>query len=177
MSTDTFHHPRGPHVALARAGRARRSALGVALAAVAMLIGCGARPRAQDTLAESVRWYHEGVRWERFASAAVRVPPAERSLFVEEMDARAADLKITDYDLVRVEARGPREARVQVKLAWYRSSEGTLRETHALQTWERRGDTWLLVAESRLRGAQMPGLAEPVEAPEAARLAPQSLAH
>ena len=124
---------------------------------------CGAHPGGPETLTESVRGFNEGVRWGRFASAATRVPPRERSQFVEDMDQRADDLKITDYEIVRVDARGEREARVQVKLSWYRTSEGTLRETHAMQTWERRGKAWMMVAEARVRGAAMPGLPEPAD--------------
>ena len=131
------------------------------LFAALLLYACGAAPRAGDTLTESVRSFNDGVRWERFSIAAVRVPPPERSQFVEDMDERAGDLKITDYEVVRVDERGAREARVQVKLSWYRTSEGTLRETHALQTWERRGKAWMMVAEARVRGAEMPGLPEP----------------
>jgi hypothetical protein len=40
-------------------------------------------------------------------------------------------------------------------------------ETHALQTWERHGKVWWMVDEARLRGAEMPGLAEPVSGPSA----------
>jgi hypothetical protein len=140
------------------------------LAAIVVALGvwacgaCGARPRATETLADSVRSYNDGVRWERFAIAAARIAPPERAQFVDEMDERASELKITDYEIVSVDARGPREARVHVKLSWYRTSEGTLRETHALQTWERRGDAWMMVAEARVRGAEMPGLPEPAEA-------------
>jgi hypothetical protein len=125
-----------------------------------LLAACGAPSRSTDTLAESVRSFNDGIRWERFAAAAARIPARERSQFVEDMDERATDLKITDYEVVRVDARGPREARVHLKLSWYRTSEGTLRETHALQTWERRGKAWMMVAEARMRGAEMPGLPE-----------------
>jgi hypothetical protein len=131
------------------------------LFAVVLLAACGARAQGTETLADSIRSFNDGVRWERFAAAAVRIPPRERSQFVEDMDVRAEDLKITDYEIVRVDARGPREARVQVKLSWYRTSEGTLRETHAMQTWERQGKLWMMVAEARVRGAEMPGLPEP----------------
>lgn len=130
--------------------------------AVVLLAACGAHARDTETLADSIRSFNDGVRWERFAAAAVRVPPRERSQFVEDMDVRAEDLKITDYEIVRVDERGPREARVQIKLSWYRTSEGTLRETHAMQTWERQGKVWMMVAEARVRGAEMPGLPEPV---------------
>jgi hypothetical protein len=119
-------------------------------------------PKASETLGESVRAYNEGIRWERFEVAAIHVPAKQRSQFVDESDVRAKDLKITDYDVIRVEQRGDREAHVQVKLEWYKSSEGTMHETHAVQTWERHGGDWLLVDESRLRGAEMPGLPEPI---------------
>lgn len=129
---------------------------------VALLVGgCGAPPRGAESLSDSVRSFNDGVRWERFALAAARVPPAERSQFVDEMDERAGELKITDYEIVTVDARGPQRARVHVKLSWYRPAEGTLRETHALQTWERRGAAWMMVGEARVRGAAMPGLPEP----------------
>jgi len=126
-----------------------------------VLAACGARPQA-ESLAESIRIYNEGVRWQRFANAAALVPPPERSKFVEEMDERAEDLRITEYDVVKVDREGDRLAKVQVKMSWYKDSEGTLRETHAVQTWERHGKTWLMVDEARMRGAEMPGLAEPV---------------
>ncbi|HWO21957.1 MAG TPA: hypothetical protein VNO30_24515 [Kofleriaceae bacterium] len=142
------------------------AAVGVAVSlAIGLVAGaaCGARPRSTDTLVDSIRGYNEGVRWGRFAAAASRIPPRERSQFVADMDERAEELKITDYEIVNVEARGSREARVQVKVSWYRASEGTLRETHAVQTWERLGDAWMMVAEARVRGAQMPGLSEPAD--------------
>jgi hypothetical protein len=133
---------------------------------VMLLAACGARAQGTETLTESVRSFNDGIRWERFAMAASRIPPRERSQFVEDMDVRAEDLKITDYEIVRVDARGPREARVQIKVSWYRTSEGTLRETHAMQTWERQGKVWMMVAEARVRGAEMPGLSDPASVPD-----------
>jgi hypothetical protein len=138
-----------------------RARLFAVLLVPAALAACGASARGTETLTESIRSFNDGIRWERFAAAAVRIPPRERSQFVEEMDERAGQLKIADYEILTVDAHGPREARVQVKLSWYRTSEGTLRETHAVQTWERQGDAWMMVAEARVRGAEMPGLLEP----------------
>jgi hypothetical protein len=132
-----------------------------------LMLGCGAAALHGDTdLSESVRQFNEGVRWERFAAAAAAIPPPERSQFLDDMDERSGDLKITDYEVVKLDPRGEREARVQVKLSWYKASEGTVHETHALQTWERHGKAWWMVDAIRLRGAQMPGLPE---APETAR--------
>jgi hypothetical protein len=127
------------------------------------VVACGGlAPRQGDTLGDSVRAYNDGVRWGRFEVAAIHIPAKQRSQFVDEADQRAKDLKITEYDIVRVDQHGDREARVQVKLEWYRDSEGTVHETHAVQTWEHHGKDWLMVDEARLRGVEMPGLPEPV---------------
>jgi hypothetical protein len=131
---------------------------------IVVLAACGI-PKASETLPDSVRIYNDGVRWGRYAVAANHVPAAERSQFVDDADAREKDLKITDIEVVRIDKRGDREARVHVKLSWYRESEGTLRETQAMQTWERQGKQWVIVEESRLRGAEMPGLAETLTKP------------
>ena len=125
---------------------------------VLILAACGSAQKDQETLSESIRSFNDGVRWGRFAMAASRLPPQQRGEFVDKMDERADDLKITDYEVVRVEPLSPKEAKVQVKLSWYKNSEGLLRETHAMQTWERVGKTWLMVDSARVRGAEMPGL-------------------
>jgi hypothetical protein len=128
-----------------------------------VLIACGGlAPREHETLAESVRNYNDGVRWGRFEVAAIHVPAKLRTTFVDEADARAKDIKITQYDVVAVDQRTDREAHVHIKLEWYKESEGTVHETHAMQTWERHGKDWLLVDEARLRGVEMPGLPEPL---------------
>jgi len=128
-----------------------------------LLLACGApQVRTENDLSESIRQFNDGIRWGRFATAAASIPPPQRSQFVDEMDQRAGDLKITDYEIVDVAPRGAAEARVQIKLGWYKASEGTVHETHAIQTWERHGKAWLMVDETRLRGAEMPGLSDPV---------------
>jgi len=119
-------------------------------------------PKSMPTLPESIRAYNDGVRWERFEVAANHVPGPQRSQFVDEADQRAKDVKITDYEVVRVDKQSEQEAKVHVKLSWYRNSEGTLHETQAMQTWQRHGRLWVIVDEARLRGAEMPGLPEPL---------------
>ena len=126
-----------------------------------VLAGC-ASAKQGDTLADSVREYNDGVKWERFPVAAVHVPPKERGAFVEEADDRAHDLKITEYDVLRIEQTSAGSAKVAIKMSWYRDSEGLLRETQSLQSWEKHGKTWWMVDEARVKGHEMPGLQEPV---------------
>lgn len=128
---------------------------------VCALGACGGmQQKTEETLVEAIRGYNDDVRWSRFDVAAVHVPPAQRSQFVDDWDQRAKDLKITEYDLVRVDQKGPREAKVQIRVEWYKDSEGKVKETSAVQTWERHGKAWFVVDESRLRGDEMPGLPE-----------------
>ena len=131
-----------------------------AILALVLAAACHA-PKAGETLGESVRSYNEGVRWQRYETAAVHVPAAERAQFIDDADERAKDIKITDYEIVRVTQKSDRVAEVQVKMSWYKDSEGLLRETQAMQTWERHGKTWLVIDETRVRGTEMPGLREP----------------
>jgi len=133
----------------------KRLVLALALAA------CGSSAATnKETLTESIKSYNDGIRWGRFDAAATLRPPRERSQFADDMDKRAKDVKITDYDIVRVDEKGDRLAKVQIKMSWYNDLEGTLHETHSMQTWERHGKAWLMVEEARFRGSEMPGLAE-----------------
>lgn len=128
-----------------------------------ILTACGGAQQNTDTLGEAIRSYNDGVRWGRYGVAAAKVPAKERASFIEDMDERSDKVKITDYEIVDVNARSSREARVRIKIGWYTTDEGTVHETHAAQMWERQGKLWFMVEESRVRGKEMPGLPEPVE--------------
>lgn len=119
-------------------------------------------------LTDAVRTYTEGVKWERFEAAAAVIPPRERDLFLDEREALADDLRITEAEIIRVADHG-RTAEVQVRLSWYRDSEGVVHESVAAQRWERQGKAWRLVDEHRARGDEMPGLRETPEVSERAR--------
>lgn len=135
----------------------------VAILLVVASAGCGAMAsQSGESLTDSIRSYNDGIRWSRFENAAIHIPPAQRSQFMDDWDQRSKDLKITDYEVVKVQPHGDREAKVEVKLEWYKDSEGTVHETRAEQTWERHGKLWLLVDEARVRGTEMPGLPEPM---------------
>jgi hypothetical protein len=138
--------------------------------AVVLVIGvgvgaCAGSPRSNETLLDSVRTYHEGIRWSRIPVAASRVPAEERADFITAWDKLSDDLRITDYELVQV-AQGDQTSKVEVKYTWYLDSQGVVHETRAAEEWERHGKVWLRVSERRLRGEQMPGLAEPEPEPE-----------
>ena len=126
-----------------------------------LVAACGGAQKRQEELSDAVRSYNDGMRWARWEIAASQIPPKQRAEFVDEMDERGDNLKITDYDVVKVDTNGSKQARVQVKMSWYLDNTGTLKETHAVQTWELQGKVWFMVEETRLRGDEMPGLSEP----------------
>lgn len=131
-------------------------AIALLLPAIA-LAACGHAPRG-ETLMDAVRTYNDGVRWERFTAAAAAVPARERDAFLDEREELAEDVRISDYEVVRVSDRGPDAADVQIKLTWYRDSVGTVKNTWARQRWERQGRAWRIIGERLVRGEEMPGL-------------------
>jgi hypothetical protein len=137
------------------------------IAAAAAAAGCGGAQKRGDELMASVTTYNDGVRWGRFAAAAAVVPPAEREDFVDERDDLEDDLRISDWQLVKVKAVGERRARVQIEYTWFLDSVGTVHETQAEQRWELHGKAWLMVDERYKKGEPMPGLADPPSEPEA----------
>src|SRR5579862_8598247 len=111
---------------------------------LAVALAACAAPKATESLSDTIRSYNDSIRWERYEVAAVHLPAKERSERLDEWDERAHDLKITDYDIVKVDQKGPREARVTIKLSWYLESEGKLHETHTQQVWERHDRDWIM---------------------------------
>jgi hypothetical protein len=132
-----------------------------------ILAACGASPKKGEALMESVLTYNDGLRWERIAAAASRVPPAEREAFVDERDELAENLKITDWEVMQVSHQGDEHARVQVKYTWYLDDEGVVHHTQAVQQWARKAKAWLLIDETFARGDDMPGLPSGDPEPEA----------
>src|SRR3569832_67067 len=116
--------------------------LATILGLAVLLAACGAAPRAGDTLVDSIRAYNDGVRWGRFEVAASHIPVKERSQFVDDSDDRAKDLKITQYDVVNVEQKGDRAAKVHIKMEWYSDREGTLFVFFVLLLWVLCGLVW-----------------------------------
>ncbi len=135
---------------------------------IAILCACGGSSmKRANMLLDDVRGYHDGLRWERFSQAVLRLPPAERGEFLEVRDELSDDLRISDYDIVRVHyLKKDMRAEVVVKYMWHLDSRGIVHRTSAREIWERRGKRWILTSEIRSRGKEMPGLDEPEKEPE-----------
>lgn len=134
---------------------------------LAMLVGLAALTGAcmpkQNKLAplqDAIGTYNDGIKWERFTAAAAHVQAAERDDFLDERDGLSKYLRITGYDIVRVDlAPGSKTAAdVVIKFEWYDDRKGTLRQSHVAQTWEQEKGRWWVVKEALLRGDEMPGI-------------------
>lgn len=126
--------------------------------AIALMVGC-VRPQRVQPLDEAIRTYNDGVRWMRLELAASQVPATERDRFLDERDQLGEDLRISDYEVIRVRHdQTGRRARVQLKFTWHLDSRGVVHQTHTVQSWQRSGHQWILVGERHFRGEPMPGV-------------------
>ena len=130
----------------------------------ALVLGC-AGAQAVEPLPQAVRGYNDAVRWQRFTAAAAHLDPARRDDFLDARDQLHEDLRINDFEVIRVRLdRDGVRARVHIKTTWHLDSEGIVRDTHTVQTWHRAGKQWLLIRETHLRGEPMPGVEKPADA-------------
>jgi hypothetical protein len=129
-----------------------------------LVAACGASQKQTENLVATSTQFQEGLRWQRFEDSATHVPAEAREAFLDERDTLADDLRIDDYEVLRVRVRGAQtEAVLQVKYTWHLDSKGVVHETVTEQLWRRRGVKWLIVSEVRRRGEPMPGVGEPPE--------------
>jgi hypothetical protein len=126
-----------------------------------LLAACGASPKQSDLLIESSTAYQVGVRGGRSEDAALYLAPDRRDDFLDERDRLGEDLRIDDYEVLRVHlSNGQKAARVRVKYTWHLDSVGTVHETVTEQSWSRSGQQWVLEAEFVKRGEPLPGIPE-----------------
>jgi hypothetical protein len=140
----------------------------VAAACLVVMAACASQQKKTESLLEQSQRYQEGLRWQRFEDAASHVPPSQREAFLDEHDELSEDLRIDDYEVIRVKfKKDHEEARVQVKYTWHLDSEGVVKETVTDQRWERHGVNWWLADEVVKRGENMPGVTKKPAKPEA----------
>lgn len=122
---------------------------------------CGTTGSAKrsESLIDASKRYEEGLRWGRFEDAAASRLPHDREAFLDERDELAENLRIDDYEVLRVHiAKDEERARLTVKYTWHKDDEGVVRETVVDERWVwKRGD-WYLERATHKRGDKMPGI-------------------
>lgn len=125
--------------------------------ALVLLCACGAGQKANEDLINNIRSYEEGLRWRRYEQAADFVPPEERASFLDRREAIDKDLRIDDYEVVRVTlAEGHEEAVAQVRYTWHLDTVGTVHETVMECRWKKEKPGWRIVDSKHKRGEEMP---------------------
>ena len=146
---------------------------------VGVTISCSASsPSKSEDLMTAVRGYNDGLRWHNPPAAAGYLPTNIRRGFLKEREELAEDLKISDYEIARLEYVDSKgfDAAVDIRWDWYSDRKGVVHNTTTEQTWKRFGKRWLMIKELRVRGEPMPGMNEPEtsdEIPQNAENRPQ----
>ena len=122
--------------------------------------GCGGSAKRASDFFHDMRGYNDGIRWRNHQQALTRIPHAERDDFLDERYELEEELRIGDYEVVRVKFASDQKAEVQVRYSWHLDSRGIVHTTTTRQQWERRGKQWWMVEEVRVRGETMPGVAD-----------------
>ena len=131
----------------------------ILIALTLALAACASRQKQTENLLETSVRFQEGLRWSRFEDAASHVPPREREAFLDEHDELGKDLRIDDYEVIRVHFKDDHEeAQVQVKYSWHLDGEGIVKETVTDQRWRLHGSVWWMEDEAKKRGEDMPGV-------------------
>jgi hypothetical protein len=145
------------------------------LVAAVSLPACATASKRRSDFLDELRAYNDGVRWQNPSEASRFIPKGEREEFLQERAELEDDLRIGDYEVVRVRWKeGNDEAEVHVKYTWHLDSRGIVHKTTTRQDWKKvDGSDWVMVEERRLRGDPMPGVAEPIS-PEKRRNRAQS---
>ncbi len=129
------------------------------------LSACGGAAKRSHDLKYDVRLYNEGVRWANLPQAAVRILPSAREDFLNEREELEEELRIDDFEIMRLKTEGESQetATVQVKWTWHMDREGIVRTTTSRQAWRRYGSRWIMLKEAHLRGYEMPGITHEVK--------------
>jgi len=118
----------------------------------------------KDKLVNMARQYGDDVRWNRVESAALTVGAERRKLFIEQHRALEDDLEFADFELLDLEvAPDKKKATSRADYVWTRKREGLVQKTTTEQKWESVDGNWVMVKETRLRGAPLVLFDEPAK--------------
>ena len=109
----------------------------------AVQTGCAMAASRRDNLVRNVEHYHDGLRWRRYEDAAQHIAPKDREAFLDQSEKWDKELRIVDFEVPRVKWQaGGTQALVQIKVTWYRESQGIIHHTLLEQSWRSQGTLW-----------------------------------
>ena len=133
-----------------------------------VIAACASSSQKKDQeLMTDVREFQEGLRWRNYDQAADHVHASARVRFLDAHDDLDGDLRIDDYEVMRVTLTAEFEATVRVKYTWHLDSVGRVHESTYDQDWQRQGKVWRVVATRQRSGEALPASAMPDDAASA----------
>ena len=117
---------------------------------------------AREHVTEMARDFSNRVRWGSFEQASHHIKQEDRQRFVDRHKRLEDELEIADYELLGLDVDAKREhALVRVEYTWSMKRRGLVEKTTTEQHWDRIGSDWLITAEVRTRGSELPLFDEP----------------
>ncbi len=138
-----------------------------ALMVTGLCAGCLGGGMKVVPLSDSVRGFHEGLRWQRFKVAASFIAPgALKDSFLETREEVAEDVKVTDTVVMSLQI-GPKGQRafVKVRYTWHFDRIGVVEKTVVLQRWVKPKKLWLLKDEEIVSGEKLWPVLKPAAKP------------
>ena len=120
--------------------------------ALGAIVGCGVAPTTMGKLQEASQELNQNARFGRMELAIEQVSAKRRDEWVRQHKGWGSSVRIADVETAGIRLTGEFEARVSVKIAWFRPEEQDLRVTTLAQTWKDVSGGWQLVSESKLDG-------------------------
>jgi hypothetical protein len=120
-------------------------------------VGCHVGGPSVSTLKSTYEEFELRVRWADAGAAAQMIVPERRAAFLAARTRDAADLSLTDVELIDVSvADDTQKAVVTSRYKWIRLPSASEKTDDAKSTWVVRGNDWFLES---MQGGPFPDLA------------------
>ncbi len=132
-----------------------------ALVAVFLLPACAHFHSPKKRLHRAVLEYNDGIRWQRWKTAAQYVPPEKREEFLSRKEAQGDALHVTEFEVRDVEhGADGHSADVVIDFQWHRYPSLTVTKTRVRQHWDLKDGAWFLEKQEKVKAPAPPTKAD-----------------
>jgi hypothetical protein len=122
---------------------------------------------SRDRVTMATQEYNEGVKWGKLDQAGIHVQKDQRKRFFDRHKAVEDDLEIADYELTQLNIdksdKKHDRATARVEYVWTLKTVGLVEKTATEQKWEEQNGEWVMVSETRIKGAPLNLFDEPAK--------------
>ena len=135
-----------------------------------MMMGMGYSTKEKVTAA--AQEYNDGVIWGKLEQASLHIKKEQRNRFWEKHKALEDDLEFADCEMVGLDIdksdKKHDRATARMVYTWTLKTVGLLQKTNTEQKWEETNGDWIMVSETRTKGAPLTLFEEPARPKETA---------